>query len=204
MVKEALVIDRDVLFSDGDFHGFIPAKQKDYASRILTNYKYHPRGEELENNHSLQQAIPYVWLINPTTKQVFVYRRANDSNYSETRLRNKWSCGLGGHIDKEDAENPIISAMMRELQEEVRIAEYPQPSIIGYLNDDKDDVGKVHFGIVAIAETTHSIEKGDDEMAECRMCSISELEELFANPDNEIERWTQISWPFVKDYLQKI
>jgi len=168
-----------------------------------------PRGDELEHNPSLQQIIPYVWIINPETKQVFAYRRAADEKYTEKRLRNKWSCGIGGHIDREDVQDPIIDAMMRELKEEVKIInpqtkmpEYPQPKIVGYLNDDANDVGKVHFGVVAIAETMHPVEKGDDEMAEGRMVSISELEKLFADPNNDIEEWTRLSWPFVKSYLE--
>jgi predicted NUDIX family phosphoesterase len=204
MSKEALVIERNILFKDETFQGFLPQTQRNLIPTILSNFKFHPRGEELETNKELQQIIPYVWILNPKTKQVFAYRRAPNENYTEKRLRNKWSCGVGGHIDKEDSEDPIANAMMRELQEEIKIAEYPTPKIVGYLNDDKDSVGLVHFGVVAIAETPHNAEKGDEEMAEGRMFSIPELEALFANPENDIEAWTQLSWPFVKSYLESL
>ncbi len=205
MGKEALVVDRDVLFRDREFQGFLSVHENDFISVILKNYKYHPRGDELEGNDGLQQIIPYVWIVNPKTKQVFAYRRASGKeNYKETRLMNKISCGLGGHIDREDSGNPIETAMMRELMEEVRIVEYPTPKIVGYLNDDSNSVGKVHFAIVAIAETTHPVEKGDNEMAHGQFYSVNELEDIFANPQNEVESWTRISWPFVKGYLMNL
>ena len=201
MGKEALVVDRSVLFAEGDFLGFMPADQRDFSSTILENHKYHKRGDDLENDDSLQQVIPYVWIVNPVEKTVFAYRRAPDENYTEERLRDKWSCGLGGHVDREDSGNPIQSAMMRELREEVKIDEYPDPRVVGYLNLNHD-VHAVHFGVVAIAETTLPVEKGDDEMAEGRFFSIRELEQLFANPDTDVEEWTTKSWPFVKNYLE--
>ena len=201
MAKEALIVPRKILFQDNEFQGFLPSEQRDFIQLILKNYKYHQRGEELENNSDLQQIIPYVWIINPKIKQIFAYRRASNQNYTEERLKNKWSCGLGGHIERQDSSDPIMQAMLRELQEEVLMQEYPKPKIIGYLNDDSNSVGKVHFGILAIAETTQLVEKGDEEMAEGRFMSISELESLFSNPENDIETWTQLSWPAVKEYL---
>ena len=200
-LKEALVVKREILFKDKYFQGFLPASEHDFIDVILKNYGYHPRGNLLENNELLQQVIPYVWIINPREKKVFAYRRATNERYSEQRLRNKWSCGLGGHIEPQDTGNPIQRAMIRELMEEVSMAVYPQPRIIGYLKDDRGDVEKVHFGVVAIAETFGKVEKGDDEMAEGRFMTISEIEALFARADVEVEAWTRLSWSYVKDYL---
>ncbi len=200
-LKEALVVKREVLFKDKYFQGFLPAHEHDFISVILREYGYHPRGNLLENNEHLQQIIPYVWIVNPLEKRVFAYRRAADDNYSEVRLRNKWSCGLGGHIERQDNGNPIESAMMRELMEEVKMAAYPKPKIVGYLKDDRGEVEKVHFGVVAIAETHGSVEKGDDEMAEGRFISVQEMEMLLTRPDVDIEEWTRLSWPYVKQHL---
>ena len=205
MGKEALVVDRDILFEDKYFQGFLPIDKHDYISIILENFSYSSRGDELENDHSLQQIIPYVWIINKTKGEVFAYQRASGKqNYKETRLMNKISCGVGGHIDKEDSDNPIEKAMMRELMEEVVMAEYPKPKIVGFLNDDSDSVGKVHFGVVAIAETNNEVNKGDNEMSSGRFYSVGELEKLFSDSNYEVETWTRLSWPFVKDYLMRL
>lgn len=203
MGKEILVVKREVLFREGDFQGFVSSDFRNFIESIIKNFEYKNR-EEIEYNSEWQQPIPYVWIVNPKTKKLFTYRRASDRSYRDQRLRNKWSCGIGGHIEKEDVEDPIINAMMRELCEEVVMSFYPEPKIIGYINDDSDSVGQVHFGVVAIAETGDVVEKGDDEMAEGRFMSIREIEKLFSNPENEIENWTKLSWPFVKNYLNSL
>ncbi len=203
MVKEALVVARDILFKEKYFEGFLPAEEYNYIPLITKNFSYHERGDVLEHNADLQQIIPYIWIVNPTKKEVFAYKRAGNENYTEVRLRNKWSCGLGGHIERQDNGDPIGKGMMRELQEEVKMNSYPTPRIVGYLNDDKGDVERVHFGVVALAETLGPVEKGDEEMAEGRFMSLSEIEQLFGDPENDIENWTKMSWPFVKKYLSK-
>ena len=200
MGKEALVVKREILFEDKDFQGFLPSEENDFIQVILDNYFYHPRGDQLENNKDLQQIIPYVWIINSQTKKVLAYKRSSGKNYSEKRLMDKWSCGVGGHIEREDSQNPIIDAMMRELKEEVQMNDYPTPKIVGYLNDDSDSVGSVHFGIVALAETAQEVKKGDDEMAILHFLSIEEMDNLFSSPDVEIESWTKLSWPLNKNY----
>ena len=176
-------------------HNFIPT--------ILKHYSYHMRGDELEHNAALQQIIPYVWLINPATKKVFAYVRIpGKGDYKEKRLMNKFSCGLGGHIDKEDSEDPITNAMMRELKEEVIMNNYPTPKMVGYLNLEYD-VHAVHFGVVSLAETTETEIESADGVKEGKWYSIAELETAFNNPENEVEEWTRQSWPFVKNYLLK-
>jgi predicted NUDIX family phosphoesterase/thymidylate synthase ThyX len=201
MVKEILVVERGLLFDDKHFQGFLPISERDFSATISKNYQYKERNDELEADSNFKQIIPYVWIVNPLTKQVFFYKRAVDSGYTEQRLKDKWSGGVGGHIDKEKTSDPIFVSMMRELKEEVKMDEYPVPKIIGFLNDDSNDVGKVHFGAIAIAETTRSVEKGSQEMAHGQFYSLEEIEKIFSDPNNIIEDWTKISWPPVKEHL---
>ena len=201
MGEPILVVEREYLFSDGGFQGFISSKKKDYLSRILSNYKYEIRSPELEKNPALQQPIPYVWIVNPKEKKAFLYKRAKTGN--EGRLHNKFSGGVGGHIDKnteENSKNPIHDAMMRELMEEVVMEHYPVPNIIGYINDDADPVGQVHFGLVALCETLSDVKPLED-MSEGKFYTIEEVENIFSNSENDIENWTRLSWPFIKEYL---
>ncbi len=212
MSKEALVVNRKTLFEEKEFQGFLPLEKRDFISIILKKHFYHLRGDELENNHSLQQIIPYVWIINPKTKNVFLYKRAltknKGSEHKEKRYLNKYSGGVGGHIDKDTEEgekDPIMKAMMRELKEEVIINNYPIPKLLGYINDDSDSLGKVHFGIVAIVETTNEVKANSSEgLASAKFYSINEIENILSNKEDEVENWTRISWPFVKSYLEKL
>jgi predicted NUDIX family phosphoesterase len=202
MVREILVVSRNKLFSEfKEFEGFITAESNDFVATILNNFHYSERNDSLENDSSFKQIIPYVWLVNPKTKKIFLYQRA--SSGAETRLHNKYSGGVGGHIDKDTdelAENPIVKAMMRELHEEVTMQNYPTPKIFGYLNDESGSVEKVHFGVVSIGETEEDVTPAED-MASGRFYSIDEVDSLFSDPNNNVEKWTLLSWPFVKKYL---
>lgn len=203
MPKEALVVDTDVLFRDYHFEGFLPIEEYDFITPILENYSYKVRGEELEHDSLLQQIIPYVWLVNRDKKKVFAYTRIPGKEYVEKRLMQKFSCGLGGHIDREDSENPIINAMNRELREEIIMNNYPKPDLVGYVNLEHD-VHEVHFGIVAIADTKETDITSADGVKEGGWYTISEIEQAFTDPTKDVEEWTRVCWPFVKDYLNRI
>jgi len=212
MGKEALIVERETLFGGDEFQGFLPLEGRDFISLILKNHRYYPRGEELESDRSLQQIIPYIWIVNPEKKEVFLYKRKlntkKDGEFKEQRYLGKYSGGVGGHIDKdteEGTDNPIMQAMMRELQEETKIVNYPTPEIVGYINDDSNELGEVHFGLVAIAETKNEVRAQEEEgLKEGNFHTIEETEEIFNNSKNEIESWTKISWPFIKSYLKSL
>lgn len=202
MEKRALVVKRDILFKQHYFQGFAPLAQHDFLILIQKNHSYHLRGNQLENDESLQQIIPYVWIIDPSKKSVFAYKRSAGKDYQEKRLHSKFSCGVGGHIEQETEKNvsdPVMAAMIRELKEEVTMETYPTPTITGYINDDRDAVGRVHFGIVGVVETTLPVTKGDDEMVSGQFYTKEELEKAFADPSNDVEAWTQLTWPFIRD-----
>lgn len=202
MVREILAVKRRDLFKNKEFLGFLPLDKSDFLLSILKNFEYKERSS-LEDDSSHKQIIPYVWLVNRKAKKVFVYKRAVTG--SEARLHNKYSGGVGGHIDKDteiNSQDPIFDAMMRELKEELVMNNYPAPKIVGFINDESDAVNSVHFGVVAIAETEEEAKPAED-MASGEFYSIQDIEGIFSNPENNIENWTKLSWPFVKEYLSK-
>lgn len=198
------VTPRKVLFEKKEFQGFCSAEENDFLKIIMSSFEFQERGK-MEEDPTFKQIIPYVWIVNPKTKGVFAYRRAPDQRYDEARLRDKWSCGLGGHIDQKNisSEDPITEAMLRELQEEVTMSSHSEPKVVGFLNDDENDVGRVHFGVVAVVHTEEA-SKGDDEMVHGKFYSVEELENVFADLNNNVESWTKLSWPFVKEYVQRL
>ena len=204
MSQDILCVKRDVLFKDKKFQGFISSEDHDFSQTILQNLEYIHRDDELESNPRYQQIIPYVWLVNPETKKVFLYKRSKGGG--EGRLHNKYSGGVGGHIDRdtdESTDNPVITAMMRELKEEITMENYPTPKFVGFLNDDSEPVGEVHFGVVALAKTNEEI-KPAMHMTHGQFYTTKEIEEIFSNKENTIENWTQLSWPFVKSYVESL
>jgi predicted NUDIX family phosphoesterase len=146
MREEVLVVPREHLFPAGAFHGFSGEGVERYLSTISAHAYFAPR-DRVERDPSLKQIIPYVVLR--YRDRVFLVRRTRAG--SEERLREKFSIGIGGHINPEDvgdAADPVDAGMQRELTEEVVVPAGWQARAVGVLNDDQEAVGRVHFGLV--------------------------------------------------------
>jgi predicted NUDIX family phosphoesterase len=129
-------------------------------------------------------------------------QRRSDS--SEARLRNKLTLGIGGHIRQEDmsllrqgfegqASNSLFAWALREFHEEVDYAGTLNVKPLGILNDDSDDVGKVHIGFVLLLE-------GDSTniaiKSELKSGTLVPLSECVAQ-HSSMESWSQ----FIVDFL---
>ena len=79
---------------------------------------------------------------------MFQYTRG--SGGGEARLHAKKSVGIGGHISTEDLGEACAYevGMKRELAEEINIDTKYAQQMVGLINDDSNDVGKVHLGVV--------------------------------------------------------
>ena len=203
--KLIMVIEREKLFGNDYFEGFKPNGEINYESRILANFTFKKRGL-VEKDPSYKQPIAYCVIVNPVLKKVFAYQRsAQDARYSEKRLQGKWSVGLGGHIEKFESHNrnPIYASMLRELSEEVEgLGGSIKPRVLGYINDDSDDVGKVHFGILYIVETADEIKPKDAEIREGRLREMEELEKMLASSAVfRFEEWSRIAFAAAKRHL---
>ena len=217
MAKEdrvILAVERSLLFPQGHFQGFRGAEE-DYRTRILENYFWMRRGNykdkhSAEGNPRFKHPIAYTLIINPQLKKAFAYQRATqDSRYHEKRLQGKWSLGVGGHIDIEDAvknvEDPIYESLKRELgKEEVEFlgGELKEIRLLGYINDEEDSVGQVHFGMLYLATTDAPVViPRDKEMEEGKLRTLAELEQILANPNFTVEGWSKIAFEQLKAIL---
>ena len=150
-VERVLTFPADALDALGRFQGALAGEDVDRYLKVILEplhlaYVDRPWAE---TDVSLKQIIPYCVLRQGNT--IFTYRRTKSGN--ESRLHDKLSVGVGGHINPEDGqpgEESYLRAFARELTEEVRISpdDILSSEVIGLLNDDSDEVGKVHFGIV--------------------------------------------------------
>ncbi len=106
---------------------------------------------ELEEDPSFKQIIPYAIISN---KESFcIFKRT--SGQTEKRLHNKFSLGVGGHMNpsnsKESKEQYLINELKRELFEEVKLLNaclIEDIEFIGFINDDTISVGRVHIGLL--------------------------------------------------------
>ena len=189
------------------FEGFKIPTETDYESLILEKHHYTRRGPA-EFDPTYKQPIGYALVVNPNTKTVFAYQRSSkDKNYGEKRLQGKWSLGIGGHIEQVDSENgnPIYTSLRREIEEEIGLSQISEIKVLGYINDDSDSVGKVHFGILYLVETNQEVitPPKDGEMSSGSLIPINELEKIVST-ETEIESWSKIALGPLKDYFKNL
>lgn len=199
-----MVVKNDKLFgtsNDGHFQGFLDASSQDFISNITDNYFFHRRGDA-EQDYTLKQPISYCIIVNPKSKKIYTYKRAASKEaYGETRLYGNWSIGVGGHIEQVDAksDDPLTDSLKREISEEVECdLERLDFKVLGYINDESNDVGKVHFGVLYVALTKEeNILPKNAESVIGEFKDISEIEEICKG--DEVDNWTRIAYePLVK------
>lgn len=184
------------------FHGILAQDVLNYKKIIDDNYAWMQRGSA-ETNTKYKQPIPYIIVMNEENK-IFTFKRSNKSkDYGEKRLFDKWSIGVGGHIDKDtDKNKPVMTGMLRELQEEIQYDTIESTSLIGYVNHDLDDVGKVHFGVIYLARIKGKAKPKDSEIATSKMLNIKEIKELFEKDNVQAENWSVYSLTLLKKQFQ--
>jgi predicted NUDIX family phosphoesterase len=116
------------------------------------------------------------------------------STASEQRLKDKYTNGIGGHIRQEDIENTtLFQWAQREFAEEVCYQGNFTVKPIGLINDERDEVGRVHIGFVFLLEGDSDQIAIRAEHKEGYLLSLEECKELYPL----MESWSQ----FVLDYL---
>lgn len=146
-----LVVPARLVRAAGVAQGFDPspdpilaAVSTPRATRVM------PRSEAEADPH-FKQLVCYVILRSEGT--VFHYRRS--AAVGEPRLAGLRSLGVGGHVNATDGTvgaEGLDRAIRRELAEEVVLTETPTLRYLGVINDDSTEVGRVHLGLVALAE----------------------------------------------------
>jgi predicted NUDIX family phosphoesterase len=200
MKKLIMVVPRDILFDDNDaFNGFMPTEITDFKKKILGNFHYMEK-TLAEEDPRYKQPIAYAIIFNREKQQIFIYKRSKqDKNYKEKRLQGKWSIGVGGHIEETDtSHDPIVESLLREIKEEIGI-DVENPKLLGYINDDTNPVGKVHFGMVYIIETSENIIPKDPEIEIGQMLTIGQIQTIQKN--DVMESWSTIIIDPIKEYI---
>jgi len=158
---------------------------------ILTNYSFRSRAT-VEEDPSFKQIIPYV-LIRHANRYLLTQRT---SRQTEKRLHNKYSVGIGGHINdlekSEGHENVLYAGLERELSEEVLVSG-PRRSLqlAGIISDDSTDVGKVHLGLVFVLETgSPDFSVQEPELMTADWASL----ETLTGKLSSMETWSQIAF----------
>jgi predicted NUDIX family phosphoesterase len=116
-----------------------------YLRTIARDAVFRPRAE-LEQDPAWKQVIPY--LVLRDGERLFLMRRTRAG--TDARLHERWSIGIGGHIEPGDVG--LAGGLRRERDEEIEPGFRPRFRRYGLLNDDDDPVGAVHLGVVYLAD----------------------------------------------------
>ena len=192
--EEVLVVKRMIVEQEGMFHG-LNFKVDRYLRRLFAPgvLRFMPRSQA-EADPEYKQLIPYVIMTHGSKYLTYV----RGKRAGETRLVGNRSIGIGGHINPVDDEVPLFDAdfrqmyrvaVEREVAEEVSVEANHTDRIVALLNDDSNEVGQVHLGIVHYWTLDSSkVEKTEQMITRMAFMSIDELQEV----RDSMETWSQL------------
>lgn len=109
----------------------------------------------MEKDPRFKQLIPYViFRYCDDAGETFLFQYTRGRGQGERRLHTLRSIGVGGHLSQGDALAGDLyhAGVQRELQEEVVIETTYRQRIVGLINDDQTEVGRVHLGVVHLVD----------------------------------------------------
>ena len=190
--EQVLVLETGVLEQLGTFHGLEfdiePYLRRIFAPGVL---RFMPR-PKAEADPAYKQLIPYV--IMTQAGKYLNYVRGKRAG--ETRLVGNRSIGIGGHINPVDESlfTPDFRgvyqvAVEREVAEEVNVGAGHKDSIVALLNDDSNEVGQVHLGIVHLWRLdSEDVTRKEQMITQMAFSTIEELQ----NVRDTMETWSRL------------
>lgn len=213
-MKKELILGFDAEVVNELFHeGMNKPPRTDVYERLYENMVIQPR-YIAETSTKTRHIIPYIVLYSEKTREVFLYRRT--SKVGESRLAGNASCGIGGHVDineyaldvcknsHEPLTDILVDTANRELVEEMGSRYNDTLTMLGFLRDDSDEVGKVHLGWICVK----FVDREDISVQEDELETIGwrKLDEIDAEDEElNLENWSKQLIAYLqtdgKDYL---
>jgi predicted NUDIX family phosphoesterase len=186
--EAVLVVPRGSVVPGRGWRGIRPADLTQVLATVAREGRFAPRAA-MELDPAFKQIIPY--LVLRDGERYFLMHRSRAGG--DARLYEKASIGVGGHLEPGDRD--LAGGLAREWREEL-VADFdPEPRFIGLLNDDRTGVGRVHLGVVFVAD------------ARGRPVAVRETDKLsgaFAAPaevravGDRLETWSQLVFEWVE------
>jgi len=186
-----LVVRRELLDGIGSFQGLSYEVGRYLPEFLKRENNFFVARSRAEDDPTLKQIIPYVVF----THEGKILRYLRGAKSGEKRLVSKASIGIGGHINDGDEglfsfdEDAYRAAVRREITEELRLGGGFGERMVGLINDDATEVGKVHLGVVHLCELENpAVEPGEAAIRELKFLSPDQLR---AERDG-LESWSAI------------
>ena len=189
--ESVLVIKRELFDEIGTFQGISTEIDKYLPAFLNPSNNFFFHRELAEDDPTHKQIIPYA--IFKHGDKFLKYLRGKKSG--EQRLASKSSIGIGGHINQDDfnssslEKDTYLTGIEREINEELIINCDYNNLPIALINDDSNDVGQVHLGVVHLFDLeSDQVEAGEANIENLEFLSS---EDLLREKDN-LESWSQI------------
>src|ERR1700693_2312415 len=140
-----------------------------------------------EDDPAYKQIIPYAVIRH--SERYFLLQRK--STQSEQRLHNRSSIGVGGHINPLEGapESDVIGGCLtREINEELFIAPGYRETLIGLINDDTTEVGRVHLGVLFEINSASEVNVRESHKMDGGWVNVEDLAQVY----ERLETWSQI------------
>jgi len=190
-MEHVLVIPRSLFDQLGSFQGFQPDADRYLHAILAPGANFFMERPAAEQDPTHKQLIPYA--IFHHNGRYLCYTRGGASG--EKRLVAKRSIGIGGHINPVDqahdglGETLYFNGVEREIAEELRIGGTHTQTVIGLINDDSNEVGSVHLGVVHLFDlSSDDIASNEDAIQELQFHLLADLHE---NRES-LETWSRI------------
>ena len=189
--ESVLVIKRELFDEIGTFQGISTEIDKYLPVFLNPSNNFFIHRELAEDDPTHKQIIPYA--IFKHGDKFLRYLRGKKSG--EQRLASKSSIGIGGHINQDDfnssslEKDTYLTGIEREINEELIINCDYNNLPIALINDDSNDVGQVHLGVVHLFDLeSDQVKAGEANIENLEFLSS---EDLLREKDN-LESWSQI------------
>lgn len=171
----------------------MPCSSFAIIEQIITKNATFIKRKDAEEDPLFKQIIPY--FVFQQNNEFFLMQRT--STPGEIRLKNKMTLGIGGHLRREDIGNaPLEEWGMREFHEEVAFDGGITITPLGIINDERNDVGKVHLGLVFLVNGIGGTISIRSELKSGQLVPLAQLQSHY----EQLETWSQL----VADYLTKV
>jgi predicted NUDIX family phosphoesterase len=203
MTDEMILVVRRALFDElGAFQGLNFDIDRYLPALLARENNFFTPRPPAETDPSLKQIIPYVLLVHEG--RVLHYVRGKKAG--EQRLVAKGSIGIGGHMNNEDEDLFTLgvdraaydAGVQREIEEELKIGTPYKNRVVALLNDDSNEVGRVHLGVVHIFQLeSPDVQKGEAMITELQFLDRAQL----AARREAMETWSQICFDRLDELL---
>ena len=189
--ESVLVIKRELFDEIGTFQGISTEIDKYLPVFLNPSNNFFIHRELAEDDPTHKQIIPYA--IFKHGDKFLRYLRGKKSG--EQRLASKSSIGIGGHINQDDfnssslEKDTYLTGIEREINEELIINCDYNNLPIALINDDSNDVGQVHLGVVHLFDLeSDQVEAGEANIENLEFLSSDDL----LREKDSLESWSQI------------